>query len=291
MRVLVTGSRGLIGAALVTRLTADGHEVHTTGRRPSDLTRHHLADLAVPAQARDAITAAKPEVVVHLAGGAAPTRHELYRSNVLTTVALVEAAAGTAVPPHVVVVGSAAEYGEGDGEPLTETAQLRPVTEYGRAKVAATTLAEVVAGERSLSLAVARPFNVVSGGLPASTVLGNLRRQLLDQGGARRVVRCGRVDVVRDFVPLDFVTLALATLAVGRHRGTYNLCSGVGIRLDAILTAMGEQLGIELVLEPQPELLALPAADHVVGSAERFRSLGLTVSPTPAELARLCLAA
>jgi GDP-4-dehydro-6-deoxy-D-mannose reductase len=250
-----------------------------------------VADLAVASQARQVVAAADPEVVVHLAGGPAADRHELYRANVLTTVALLEAAAETAVPPHVVVVGSAAEYGEGDGAPITESAPLRPVTEYGRAKVAATTLAEVFARERNLSLAVARPFNVVSGGLPASTALGNLRRQLLDQDGPRRVVRCGRIDVVRDFVPLDFVTLALATLALGRHRGAYNLCSGIGIRLDAILAAMGEQLGIELVTEPQAELIALPAADHVVGSADRLKSLGLAVSPTPSDLARLCLAA
>jgi nucleoside-diphosphate-sugar epimerase len=288
MRVLVTGSRGLIGAALVSRLTAEGHEVHTTGRQTSDLTLHHVADLAVGAQARKVLAAAEPEAVVHLAGGPAADRHELYRANVLTTVSLLEAAVDSASPPHVVVVGSAAEYGEGDGAPIAETAPLRPVTEYGRAKVAATTLAEVLGAD--LSLAVARPFNVVSGGMPLSTALGNLRRQLLDQSGPRRVVRCGRIDIVRDFVPLDFVVSALATLAVGGHRGTFNVCSGVGISLEAILAAMAGQLGIELVTEHQPELLALPAADHVVGNAERLAQLGLVVAPTPADLARLSLA-
>ena len=291
MRVLVTGARGLIGATLVNRLTAEGHEVHTTGRRPSDAARHQVADLADPTQARAALDAAAPEAVVHLAGGPAADRHELYRSNVLTTVAVLEAAGDLTVPPHVVVVGSAAEYGEGQGIPLTEAAPLRPVTEYGRAKVAATTLAEVIGRERPVPLAVARPFNVVSAGLPPSTALGNLRRQLLEQDGPRRVVRCGRVDVVRDFVPLDFVAGALATIATGRHQGTFNLCSGTGIRLDAILEAMADQLSVDLVVDLQPDLLAIPAADHVVGAAERIRELGLTSTPTAAGLARLCLAA
>lgn len=291
MRVLVTGSRGLIGAALVDRLAAAGHEVHTTGRQASDLTHHHVGDLAEHDQARDVVAAAAPDAVVHLAGGPAPDRHELYRANVLTTVAVVSAAAELAAPPHVVVVGSAAEYGEGEGEPITEEAPLRPVMEYGRAKVAATTLAEVLARGSNLSLAVARPFNVVSGKLPPASALGNVRRQLLEQSGARRVVRCGRVDIVRDFVPLDFVAHALATIATGGHAGTFNVCSGVGIRLDAIVFAMAEELGAEAVLDQQADLLALPAADHVVGSADRLRELGLEVAPTATDLARLCLSA
>ena len=63
MRVLVAGATGAIGAPLVTRLRAEGHEVVGTSRRPG------AADVALDAFDLDAVrrvvAEARPDVVVH----------------------------------------------------------------------------------------------------------------------------------------------------------------------------------------------------------------------------------
>ncbi|MGQ0623875.1 MAG: NAD-dependent epimerase/dehydratase family protein [Sporichthyaceae bacterium] len=290
MRVLVTGADGVIGRALVPVLATHGHETHTSGRRASSASRHHVADLSVPRCAHDLIDRLAPDAIAHLAGGPAADRHELYRANVLTTIAVAQAAAALGTRPHLLVVGSAAEYGDNAGIPLTEAAALRPVSEYGGAKVAASTLAESLAGPGDFSLTIARPFNVVSADQPATTALGNLRAQLLQGEHRRRLIRCGRLDVIRDFVPLDFVAQSLARLIGGTHEGTYNICSGIGISVHSILLAMAAHLGVEVALEPQPDLLALPGADTVIGDPSRLAALGLSCAPTAESMAQLCLA-
>jgi GDP-4-dehydro-6-deoxy-D-mannose reductase len=290
-RLLVTGASGLVGRAVLRALEREPWQVVPTSRSPSGLPEHRSCDLSDPALARELLAEVRPDVVVHLAGGTAATPGELYRNNVLATVHLLEAAARLGAPPYCLVFGSAAEYGDASEEPIAESAPLRPVTDYGRAKAAQTTLAAWLGRARGMPLTVLRPFNLVTHELPATTALGNLRRQLLAGSGAARTIECGRLDIVRDFIPLATVEEAIRRLleAPAPER-TLNLCSGVGIAVGAILDAMAEQLGVTLRVVERPELAAIPAAPQVVGDPTALRAtLGLTVTPTPGSLAELLL--
>ncbi|GAA0629572.1 GDP-mannose 4,6-dehydratase [Sporichthya brevicatena] len=280
--MLVTGAGGMLGRHLVPVLRQHGHEVVAADR--SD------GDLGEPTAARRVVRDAAPDAVVHLAGGPGERPEEMRYANV-DTVRNVLTAAGETGRPHVVVIGSAAEYGDGEpaGGLIGEDAPLRPVTEYGRAKVAATVLATDLAQSLGIPLTVARPFNVVGARPPARTPLGNLSAQLLAQDGPERLVRCGRLDVVRDFVPATFVAEALTALVEGRHLGVVNVCSGIGTTPGEVLAAMGAVLGVEVRVEPVPELVALPAADRVVGDPGRLAALGVRCRPTSRDLAELCL--
>jgi GDP-4-dehydro-6-deoxy-D-mannose reductase len=285
--VLVTGASGLVGGEVVRALGGGPWTVVATGRSASGTEPSRPCDLAAPEEVLALVDAVRPQAIVHAAGGTSPDRHELYRRNVLTTVHLLEAAARLAPRPYCIVLGSAAEYGDGGGEPIRESAPLAPVSEYGRAKVAQTTLAEAVARARDLPLTVLRPFNVVSPRLSAATPLGNLRRQLLDGAGPERTVACGRLDVVRDFVPLpavaEVVRLLLLRPAPGR---ALNVCSGVGIALGELLTAMAERLGVALQIAVREDLLAIPAAPRVVGDPTALReATGYAIDSAPRPLA------
>ena len=184
---------------------------------------------------------------MHLAGSAAGSRRELTRANVLATRNLMEAVVQMELPAAVIVFGSAAEYGNPLTERIAEDHPLRPVTEYGRAKAEQTSLARHIASVAGTRLCIVRPFNIVSSDLPRSVALGNMRRQLIAGATRRRTVRCGRLDVVRDFVSLQFVVHVLVRLLeLPDWPAILNVCSGRGIQLGNLLEAMASVIGVEL---------------------------------------------
>ena len=287
--LLVTGATGLIGQELLEALSLreEPWQVHTASRSEAAGPGHHRCDLSRLDECTALVDAVQPAAVVHLAGGTAPSRHALYESNVLSTVNLMNAVARLRRPAYCIVFGSAAEYGDTPQSPTSEEAPLSPVSEYGRAKVAQTTLAESLSRARGIPLTVLRPFNLVSPRLPASSALGNMRRQLLGGTGTERTVTCGRLDLVRDYVPLAAVAeVTLHLLAKPAPGQVLNVCSGVGIALDSILAAMAGRLGVALRIVQAPELLGIPAAARVVGDPARLaRETGIRIEVTAESLA------
>ncbi len=284
--MLVTGSTGLIGTPLLSLLRELGFEAHGASRTATSSPLTHAADLSVAEDAVGLLARVSPAVVVHLAGGR--ERSTLHESNVAATLNVLEAVARLDPPPSVIAAGSAAEYGEPAGGVASESIPARPVTDYGRAKLAASNVAQKIAVASGLRLCIVRPFNIVSPDLPSTSALGNMRVQLLAEKGKHRVVRCGRLDVVRDFVPLEFVLEVLVRLLdLEKWPEILNVCSGVGIELESVLEAMADELGVDVSTVAVPELVAIPAADKIVGDATLLRRLGLVCEPTPRSLGYL----
>lgn len=275
MTILVTGATGLLGRRILPTLESSGATVHTTSTSPLQRRHHHhhVVDLTDPGATAKLMDEVRPDVVIHLAGGNPPNRDALYLGNVLTTVNLFQAVETLGFRPYMVVAGSAAEYGETDAEAIDESTPLHPVSEYGRAKAAQTRLARAMAVRAGIRLTVVRPFNIVAPDSSTGAV-SNIRDQLLAQSGPHRRVRCGRLDVIRDYVSIDIVAEAFARLAERPSDfETVDVCSGIGIRLGDIAEAMATQLGVTMEVEFDPELVALPAAHRVVGNATRLRAL------------------
>ena len=227
--------------------------------------------------------------MLHLAGGPRPDLAELYARNVLTAVHLLEAVAARAPRADVILIGSAAEYGVGEGLPLAEDAPLRPLTEYGRAKAAQTRLGQSLAELTGLRLTLLRPFNVVGADLPVTSALGNIRRQLLTGCGSTRTVVCGRTDVRRDFVTVQDVAAVMMAMAADPPGGVLNVCSGQASSVEDVLRAMCRQLGVEARVELDPELVAVPAGDCVVGDAHRLNAMGHVLDGSPEHVAAAVL--
>ena len=121
MKVVVTGSTGLIGTALVTNLRADGHDVRRLVRhapRAADETQWHPSSGFLEPSTVDGWDA-----VVHLAGAGIGDhrwtddyKETIRDSRVSGTKAIAGAVAGAANPPRVLVSGSAVGYYGDTGE-------------------------------------------------------------------------------------------------------------------------------------------------------------------------------
>ncbi len=115
MKILVSGSSGFIGRALVASLNAEGHRVVRLLRGNSSLDEGHLFwnadDGTIDAPALEGFDA-----VVHLAGEniagrwTAKKKARIYDSRVKATRLLCEALARLANPPQVLITASASGY-------------------------------------------------------------------------------------------------------------------------------------------------------------------------------------
>jgi nucleoside-diphosphate-sugar epimerase len=286
MNVLLTGASGLIGSDLLPLIESHGHLVWSTSTSPITRDRHLVADLVEPAAVRRLLEATRPEIILHLAGGNRPDRHGLFLSNVLPTINLFQTLAEVGLETRILQAGSAAEYGATGGT-IVRASPLAPLSDYGRAKAAQSTIGEALSVRYGIPLTIIRPFNIYSPRVPAVGALGNIRKQLLDQTGARRTILCGRLDIVRDYVSLEVVSETFLRLA--ERPGALpvvNVCSGVGIALADIVEAMAKRLEVSLDIEHVPELLALPVPESVIGDPVDLQALlGHPVRPSPAKIA------
>jgi len=132
VRVVVTGSSGLIGGALVRALRARGAEVTTLVRRPPAGPGEVRWDPA--AGSLDGAVLDGAVAVVHLAGAgigdrrwSTARRHELVTSRVASTSLLARTLAELERPPEVMVSASAVGYyGDRGDEELTEDSDPGP---------------------------------------------------------------------------------------------------------------------------------------------------------------------
>lgn len=159
MRVLVTGATGFVGSHLVEALRRRGHEVTGLARSPrkaealtSQGARVVAGDL-YDAAALDR-AAAGQDIVYHVAGVvAARDEAEFLRANRDGTRNILDAAERSGNPRFVLVSSLAAAGPAPLGAPLTGRETPRPVTAYGRSKLAAE---EMVRGS-ALRWSVIRP--------------------------------------------------------------------------------------------------------------------------------------
>lgn len=174
MKVLVTGGSGFLGSHVAEQLARKGHDVRCLVRKSSDVSFLELLPgvaLAYGAvEDKDAVANACEgiEAIVHCAGLVKAKRpSEFVATNVDGTRNLLEVALDRRSPGRVasgargsirrfVFVSSLAAHGPSDdGAPIADDCEPKPVTEYGRSKLAAEKL--VSAAKDDLAVTVIRP--------------------------------------------------------------------------------------------------------------------------------------
>jgi nucleoside-diphosphate-sugar epimerase len=251
MRALVTGATGFVGGHLVEALSRRGDRVTALVRTPGkarlleQLGVHQVAgDLHDPeALAR---ACAGQDVVYHVAGVvAAPSEPAFLRANRDGTFGLTAAMARTAPAARLVLVSSMAAGGPSTpGHPLAGDEPPRPVTQYGRSKLAG----EGVVRESALAWTIVRPPMVYG---PRDTEV--LKVFKLVGWGLAPVFGDGRQELSAVFGPdlaEALIAAAVSSRTVGR---VYYPCH------PAWFTSAGLVEGVGRALAKRPRLLHLPA--------------------------------
>lgn len=235
-RALVTGAAGFVGANLVRRLLADGHEV-TAALRP-DTHRWRLAgvepdlrilglDLLDTAAIGAVVAEGRPDWVFHLAAhGASSWQRDplrIMQTNAVATVALAEASRAWDCQAFI-HTGSSSEYGFKDHAP-SEWEPLEPNSAYAVAKATASLYLAHLAAAGELDTVTMRLYSVYGPFEEPHKLVPTLIVRGL-QGELPPLVNPG---VARDFVACDDVVEALmsaARMAPERSGRIYNVGSG-----------------------------------------------------------------
>ncbi len=296
MKILVTGGGGFAGRHLLRELAQrDGCELFATTLDDTYPTVLHDADLSavcwVPMDVtavesvETALEETRPDLVYHLAGQSSVGESienpiATWAVNATGTQQLVVAMAAMSTPPaRVVIVSSAEVYGsvERDFQPIVEDAEVRPVTPYGASKAAAELVSLQVGRASGIEVVVTRSFNHIGPGQDGRFVLPSIARQLtrIGRGKAEPIVRIGNLEVTRDFLDVrDAVRAYVRLMDTGEVGAAYNVCSGVGLSLLAVVTRLIEVSGTGARLEVDPRRLRSVDIDTLVGDPAKLASLG-----------------
>jgi nucleoside-diphosphate-sugar epimerase len=253
--VVVTGSAGFVGRAVVARLLAAGREVVGIDRRGAvPLGPGHLelrSDLVGPDRAAlEAIREATG--VIHLAGcpGVRDARADVswyrHRDNVLATAAVLGAAGRRMT---VVAATSSSIYGGSiGGRPCLETDELAPRGGYALSKAEAEALCRQhnAAGGR---VVIARPFTVAGEGQRSDMAIASW----IDAARAGRPLRIlGSLNRTRDVTDVREAARALVALLDADEPGPVNVGTGQPIRLGAMVDAIATALDVDVRTRIEP---------------------------------------
>jgi nucleoside-diphosphate-sugar epimerase len=217
MRVLVTGASGFIGHAVCDELRQRGHVAVALVRRPGsepDGAEAVTGDLA--AALTDAVAAARPGAVIHLAAEIASQRSEakIRAVNVDGTRRLLDACLALPDAPRFVFV-STVVTGEADGRVLTPGEPLPVTTPYGRTKQEG----EAMALGSGLPAVVVRPSHVYG---PGGWYAEEMVKRLESPG---RFAVIGRGENLWDVVRAEDVASALVLAAERGDPGAVYHCA------------------------------------------------------------------
>ncbi len=266
MKALVTGATGFVGSHLAEALHRRGDEITALVRSPKKAGA--LAPLGVRVVAGDlddpsalARAAEGQEVVFHVAGlVAAASETEFMRCNRDGTARLVAAASGAGASRFVLVSSMAAGGPARPGRPLTGAELARPVTAYGRSKLAA----ESAVTAARLPWVILRP----------PTVYGPRDREVLK---VFRMARLGLAPVFGDgsqeLSAIHGADLGDALVAAGTAAATvgriYYPCHPEVATSAEFVRAVGSAMGRGVTLIPVP----VPLGKAMLAVTERFASL------------------
>ena len=270
MRIWVTGAGGFVGTRLVARLSAAGHEVHASDRE---------LDVADAARVARGLARARPQAIVHLAAlssvsETAADPWAALRVNYFGARSVLAGAVREVPHARVLLVGSAQVYGSAaPGSPaFDERAPLRPASAYAWTKASADLLGAVHA-RRGLDVVRVRPFNHTGPGRPDRFVEASFARQIAEiEAGLRPPrIEVGNLDAVRDFLHVDDVIDAYVRLLDrSAPPGVYNVASGAGLAVGAILAALLALSPLGARVEVRMDRARWRPTETSVGRADRL---------------------
>lgn len=253
-KAFVAGHRGMVGSAIVRRLSSEGCTVLTAGRNELDLLRQDQVETWMAQQKPDVVFLAAAKVGGIHANNTRPA--EFLYENMMIEANLIHAAYQVGVK-KLVFLGSTCIYPKFAPQPIPEDAllagPLEPTNEwYAIAKIAGIKLCQAYRRQYSCNFIAAQPTNLYGPGdnydLNNSHVLPALLRKAHEAklSGAREMTVWGSGTPLREFLHVDDLADAVVHLAkTYSGEGHVNIGSGQEVSIRQLAEAICEVVGFD----------------------------------------------
>lgn len=293
MRVLITGITGFAGSHLAELLLAEHPEVQIFGtyrwRSRRDNIEHLEGrlqlvetDLKDYTSVHHLLDRVRPDAVFHLAAQSfVPTSWnapaETLTINILGQTHLFEAVRSLGQDPVIQIACSSEEYGLvlPDEVPIRETNPLRPLSPYAVSKVTQDYLAYQYFQSYGIKAIRTRGFNHTGPRRGEVFVTSNFAKQIasIELGLQEPVLRVGNLEAVRDFTDVrDMVRAYWLAVEKGKPGEVYNIASGHGITIRAMLDMLLGQARVAVRVETDPARLRPSDVEVLIGDSSKFRA-------------------
>jgi GDP-4-dehydro-6-deoxy-D-mannose reductase len=267
-RTVIVGASGFVGGYLSRAVSASQDMELVDFVDPLDGNK---VDLRHSQAVNRAVAHARPDIVFHLAGIAAPRLANdqplmAWRTNVMGTAHLAYAVLDHAPQAHFIWAGSSEAYGDAFNRtthPVEETVQLRPLSSYGATKASSDIMLQQMAS-LGLRSTVLRPFNHTGPGQSDAYVVPAFAKQiaLIEKGLQEPVLKIGNLSASRDFLDIEDVISAYMTIAgidEINPGAAYNISTGQPVKIKEILdTLCGMSSAVFDVLTDEHRYAASP---------------------------------
>jgi GDP-L-fucose synthase len=252
-RIFVAGHRGMVGSALLRRLSSENCEILTTGERRLDLTRQAETEDYIRSLRPDAVIMAAARVGGILANSSFPA--DFLFQNLAMATNVIEGARRAGVK-RLLMLGSSCIYPKMAPQPIPENALLTGPLEttnqwYAIAKIAALKLVEAYRRQYGLSYISAMPTNLYGPGdnfdLQSSHVLPALIRKAHEAKicGAKEIEIWGSGTPRREFLHVDDCADALVYLLQHYDDDEHvNVGSGSDLAIVDLMQLICEVVGV-----------------------------------------------
>lgn len=222
-RVLITGCAGFLGKMTVSEFLGASSETFGIDTAvPEGGILYHLAEFwhgSVEENIGEVVRSLQPDTLVHLAGSASvpasiSNPYEDFSSLVPGTARLCEAVGKYSPHTKVILISSAAVYGQPVSLPIGTNAARRPVSPYGVHKVAAENICKGYSDIYGFPIKILRVFSAFGVGLRKQIfwdIATKVRRAEME--GAKSIELLGTGMETRDFISGQDVARAIRLIS------------------------------------------------------------------------------
>jgi len=260
MKIFLTGQDGFIGSVVSKLAIAKGHEVLGL-ERPFRMENPPW----------DAIASFAPDVCIHSAWIATPgeyTTSPLNRQHRRWSVELIRGLAKSGVG-HIVVLGTCAEYATSVSSLHEDFSEIRPSNLYAQEKADLHNDLLALRRERDFLFSWARIFYPYGPSEHSQRLISSL----ICGWETGKPLHLNNPECVRDYIHVEDVATALLAIVESRREGTFNVGTGIGVRLSELEVCIRERMKIP-DKEETSSISKNGSIDSVVADCKKIKSLG-----------------
>ena len=304
MKALITGITGFAGSHLADLLLAEHPGMQVAGmyrwRSPMENIEHiadritlYETDLRDYISVHRTLEAFRPDCIFHLAAQSfVPASwtgpSETLTTNLLGQTYLFEAVRALRLDPLIQIACSSEEYGLvlPHEVPIKETNPLRPRSPYAVSKVAQDYQGFQYFQSYGTRIVRTRAFNHTGPRRGEVFAMSSFAKQLasIELGLHEPVLGVGNLEAVRDFTDVrDVVRGYVLAAERGEPGEVYNLSSGQGHTIRALLDTLIALSGLEVEVKVDPQRLRPSDVEILIGDSTKFRERTGWVPTIPLE--------